>query len=238
MRPRALTTWTTAVLSALAMVLGTASSPAAAESSGYRYWSFWVQNDQGEWSYASQGPTLLRPADGKVVGFRFTLSASSEAPDSSDDGSQPRGATDFDDLCSDTARASDGKRVAVVIDPGTERDAPGGERPPKPKAICAQLPDDGSAADALAKDAPPLRYDSNGLLCAIAGYPGAGCGERTSGEGQGSSDDDGDDADGSDGDTAKGGDDSGTALPLVAGLGVVALLAAGAVWQARRRRDS
>ena len=241
---------TAAVLSALVVLLGTAVgpavSPAVADSSSYRYWSFWVGSDDGGWSYASQGPTMLRPADGKVVGFRFTRSDSAGAPDSD---SRPREAADFDAVCSDddadaaadTADASDGKRVAVVIDPGTGRDAPAGERPPKPMTVCAQLPDDGNAAEALAKDAPPLRYGSSGLLCAIAGYPSSGCGERTSGNAEDPDSSDAAESSGAADNAANGGatsDTSDTALPLVAGLGVVALLVAGTVWQTRRRRDS
>lgn len=226
--------WTAAVLSALVVALGTAPGPATAESSGYRYWSFWVGEDQGEWSYASQGPTGLRPADGEVVGFRFALSGSAGAPTSADSDARPREAADFDAVCPDRGDAEDEKRVALVIDPGTGRDAPAGERPPQPTTVCAQLPEDASAADALAQVAAPLRYNSSGLLCAINGYPSTGCGERTSGD-SGSSEATGDSEDSQ---TAQDGGSGGTALPLVAGLGVVALLVAGTVWQTRRRRDS
>ena len=233
MRARALATWATAVLSTLVVLLGTASAPAVAESSGYRYWSFWTQSDQDEWRYASQGPTALRPSDGKVVGFRFTVSESAQG---ASDGNKPRGQADFTKICSDTEPEPDRKRVAVVIDPGTENDAPADETPPRPKTVCAQLEKDGSAADALAQTAPPLRYDSSGLLCAIAGYPNSGCGERTSNDNGGPS---GEREQGGDADDTAGGDSDGSAtIPLVAGLTVVALLAAGAVWQTRRRRDS
>ena len=61
-------------------------------------------------------------------------------------------------------------------------------------------------------------------MCAISGYPAAGCGEQV----------------GSAGDRAPahaapaGG--SSPSVGLYAGLGVVAVLGAGAVWQLRRRR--
>lgn len=227
--------WSAVVLSALVVVLGTTTGSATADSSGYRYWSFWVGGEQGTWSYASQGPTGLRPADGKVVGFRFAHSGSAGAPTAADSDTQPREAADFNAICPAKGEAEDEKRVALVIDPGTGRDAPAGERPPQPSTICAQLPDDASAADALAQVAAPLRYNSSGLLCAISGYPSTGCGERTSGDSDSSEATD--DPDGSA--TAQEGDSGGTTLPLAAGLGVVALLGAGAVWQTmRRRRDS
>jgi hypothetical protein len=74
----------------------------------------------------------------------------------------------------------------------------------------------------LAAVAAPLRYDSGALLCAIAGYPHAGCGDQV--------------AAGSNSGAGKGGSDGGPSLGLLAGAGAVVLLGAGAVWQARRRR--
>ncbi|MFD7742538.1 GPS-CTERM domain-containing protein [Kitasatospora sp. NPDC059800] len=77
----------------------------------------------------------------------------------------------------------------------------------------------------LAAVAPPLRYDANGLLCAIAGFPKAGCADQL-------------------GSAAKpagpsgGGSDSGPDVGLIAGGALIAVLAGGAVWQARRRRTS
>ena len=80
-------------------------------------------------------------------------------------------------------------------------------------------------AEVLAAVAPPLRYDSNGLLCAIAGYPRAGCGDQVGAAGGA----------GSTGSAA--GHGSGPDLGLVAGGALVAVLAGGAVRQARRRHS-
>ena len=116
------------------------------------------------------------------------------------------------------------KRVAVLIDPGTAADAPGGAAPPGARTGCARVPADASSADALAAVAKPLRYDSAGILCAIAGYPAAGCGEQV--------------AAGSGGRSAGGagsGGSGGPSLGLYAGIGAVVLLGAAATWQARRR---
>ncbi|MFE3599794.1 SCO2322 family protein [Streptomyces sp. NPDC059142] len=231
-----------AAVVALGLVLGTGAG--GAQAAGYRYWSFW-QATGGSWAYATQGPAVLRPADGTVTGFRFAVSADSG------DAARPRTAPDFAAVCADTPARDGAKRIAVVVDSGTAADAPAGEEPPAPRARCARVGADATAADALAAVAKPLRYNSAALLCAISGYPGSGCGEqvpdgaaartpapdttpspedtpssratlgdgRTEATGPGTEDGDG-----------------GPSLGLFAGLAAVAVLAAAGVWQARRRR--
>ncbi|MFF7336709.1 SCO2322 family protein [Streptomyces sp. NPDC008163] len=207
----------------------------AAQAAGYRYWSFWEGSADG-WSYATQGPSLVRPEDGSVQGFRFSVSADSQ------DASKPRRAPDFEKVCADTPAKDGSKRVAVVIDPGTAADAPDGETPPPPRAACARVAKDASGAEALAAVAKPLRYDASAMLCAISGYPATGCGEQVSETG------------GTDGGAANGGTDGGSAAPTTAaptsahgddggpsagilvGIGAVLLLGIAAVAQARRRR--
>ncbi|WEV28103.1 SCO2322 family protein [Streptomyces sp. 71268] len=203
------------------------AAPAAAD--GYRYWSFW-ERDGGEWTYATQGPATARPGDGDTIGFRFAVSQNTR------DAARPRGAADFAAICAGTPDGG-GKRVAVVLDFGTARDAPGGDRPPRSRTACARVGDDGTAADALAQVAKPLRYDSTALLCAIAGYPRSGCGEQVGdsadspGTGETAREDTGRDA------TAKdGADDSGPSAGLIGGAVAIAALGAAALWQARRRR--
>ncbi|MEU2620906.1 SCO2322 family protein [Streptomyces sp. NPDC007157] len=191
-----------------ALTLLVAAAPA--EAAGYRYWSFW-ERDGSRWTYATQGPATARPDDGAVEGFRFAVS------EDSGDASQPRGTADFGTICADTAAVRGQKRVGLVIDFGTTADAPSARRPPARRTACAVVPDDATAADALAAVAKPLRYDTNALLCAIGGYPEKGCGEEIS---------------------AKGASDSGPSLGLLAGAGVVVVVAAGAFWQARRRKNA
>ncbi|MCG0069955.1 hypothetical protein L0F81_43080, partial [Streptomyces tricolor] len=41
---------------------------------GYRYWSFWERTG-GHWTDATLGPAAVRPDDGAVQGFRFSVSA-------------------------------------------------------------------------------------------------------------------------------------------------------------------
>ncbi|MFD5345976.1 SCO2322 family protein [Streptomyces anulatus] len=217
-----------ALVAASAVLLGAGS----AEAAGYRYWSFWDGNGKN-WEYATQGPSLLRPDDGAVQGFRFAVS------EDSGDAAQPRRAPDFGAICADTPAKDGQKRVALVIDPGTAADAPDGEKPPAPRTACAQVAPDASSAEALAAVAKPLRYDSSAMLCAISGYPKSGCGEQVSGE-DGSakptpsttaSDRTADEADDDSGDGG-----GGPSVGLLVGIGAVLLLGVAAVVQARRRR--
>ncbi|MFJ9658367.1 SCO2322 family protein [Streptomyces griseoflavus] len=201
----------------LAALLPLLAGAGQAQAAGYRYWSFWEQ-DGTAWTYATQGPSLVRPADGDVHGFRFSVS------EDSGDAAKPRGTADFDTICAGTPAKDGTKRVALVIDFGTPADAPSGDAPPAGRTACAQIAEDASTAEALAAVAKPLRYDSNALLCAISGYPQKGCGEQV--------------AAGKAAAPAKEPaepEDSGPSVGLVAGIAVVALLGAAAVWQVRRR---
>ncbi|MCZ0989489.1 GPS-CTERM domain-containing protein [Streptomyces diastatochromogenes] len=96
--------------------------------------------------------------------------------------------------------------------------------PPAGRTACARVSPDATTAEALAATAKPLRYDTNALLCAIAGYPRKGCGEQVSADGSAKQE--------------KKASDGGPSLGLPIGVGVVAILAGAAVWQARRRRNA
>jgi hypothetical protein len=209
------------VTALLLALLGLTAAPA--QAAGYRYWSFWERDGQA-WTYATTGPSQAKPDDGAVEGFRFAVSADSK------DATQPRGAADFATICAKTPEKDGTKRVALVIDFGTAADAPSGDTPPKPRTACAQVADDATSADALASVAKPLRYDSSALLCAIAGYPTAGCGEQVSGQKPD------DTASPTAASGAHGSSSSGPSVGVIAGVAVVAVLGVGAVWQARRRR--
>ncbi|MFG2529042.1 SCO2322 family protein [Streptomyces sp. NPDC048516] len=220
-------------------VTGLAAGPAQAQE--YRYWSFW-HGKGSSWAYATEGPATLRPADGSVEGFRFAVSADSAAA------GKPRAAAGFDAICHGTPAKDGRKRVGIVIDFGTARDAPGGERPPRPRTECAQVAEDASAGEALAAVARPLRYDSRALLCAIDGYPKAGCADQVEGAKEpassaapssgaaadGSGARSGGDANGAGDPSGEG--DGGPSAGLFGGVAAVVVLGAAAVWQARRRR--
>ncbi|MFE6840259.1 SCO2322 family protein [Streptomyces sp. NPDC057705] len=211
---------------ALVLALGialTAPAAAPAMAAGYRYWSFWDDSGGGQWSYAAQGPSMARPADGSVQGFRFSVSKDAAA-----EAARPRAAADFAAVCGATAPAEGRKRVALVIDFGVPADAPAGEAPPQdgPRTACAQVPPDATAAEALASVAKPLRYNSAALLCAISGYPEQGCGEPMA---------DTPAASASAAPAAPAPDDGGPSAGLLAGIAAVAALAAAGIWQSRRR---
>ncbi|MGW8889028.1 SCO2322 family protein [Streptomyces sp. NPDC055749] len=216
------------VVGGLLAVLGAGSAQAA----GYRYWSFW-ESDGKSWTYATQGPSLTRPDDGTVEGFRFSVSEDSQ------DSAQPRHAPDFEKICAGTAPKDGTKRIGVVIDPGTAADAPEGESPPALRAVCAQVAPDASAAEALASVATPLRYSSDALLCAISGYPESGCGDQIgddTSESTGPADSTPATNSPATGQANEGDDDGGPSAGVLVGLGAVLLLGIAAVLQARRRR--
>ncbi|WP_419994568.1 SCO2322 family protein [Streptomyces boninensis] len=193
------------------------ATPAGA-ASAYRYWSFW-ETEKDTWSYATKGPAIARPADGDVIGFRYAVSEDSGSA------AKPRTKPSFETACADTPAADGKKRVAVVIDFGTPKDAATKTTPPKPRTECATLPEDGTAADAIATTAKPLRTGSDGLICAIAGYPKSGCAETVD-TGAGKKKPAAQDEQ----------DDSGPSVGLFAGAAAVVALAAATVWQLRRRR--
>ncbi|WP_230210167.1 SCO2322 family protein [Streptomyces kaniharaensis] len=208
-----------ALLAALLGVMLVAASAVPAEAAGYRYWSFWKGDGSGGWAYQQQGPAVYVPADGGVEGWRFAVSS-----DGGRDAARPRAGGDFASVCAGTPPQEGRKRVAVVLDFGTAADAGSAEQPPEQRTACAAVPVSATSAEVLAAVAPPLRYDSNGLLCAITGYPKAGCADQLGAGAQPG------------GSASSGGpDSSGPDLGLIAGGVLVAALAAGAVRQARRR---
>ncbi|GAA4788702.1 SCO2322 family protein [Streptomyces ziwulingensis] len=215
-----------AALLALAALLSAVAGAGQAQAAGYRYWSFW-DHAGDRWTYATQGPSTARPADGDVQGFRFSVSEDSDAA-----AARPRGAAGFGDICAKTPARDGAKRVALVLDFGTAADAPSGETPPGLRTACARVSPDATTAEALASVAKPLRYGSDALLCAIAGYPATGCGEQVA-EGDGGGD--GEAEAQAKAEAKAQGDDGGPSVGLFAGVGVVAAVGAAAVWQARRR---
>ncbi|AWL38179.1 MULTISPECIES: SCO2322 family protein [Streptomyces] len=223
----------TAVLLLLVAAALTVLGAGNAQAAGYRYWSFWEGDTGTTWTYATQGPSLVRPDDGTVQGFRFAVSEDSQ------DAARPRRAPDFAAICAGTPAQDGRKRVALVIDAGTAADAPDGETPPAPRTACARVAPDASTAQALASVAKPLRYDSSAMLCAISGYPRSGCGEQVSGDsGAAESTAPAGSPDASPTAAAQGsGDDGGgPSAGVLAGGVAVLVLGAAAVLRARRRR--
>lgn len=152
------------VLAATTAALGWVVAPADATS--YRFWSYW--SGGSDWTFASQGASR-RPTDGAVEGWRFAIS---EASSSS---TPPRHSPGFAQLCGDTDPVDGNKRVGLVIDAGTDADAPDGESPPALVATCVVVPTDANGYDVLAAAGMQLRTDG-GLICGINGYPATECG--------------------------------------------------------------
>ncbi|MEU5592446.1 SCO2322 family protein [Streptomyces sp. NPDC020298] len=207
------------LLAALLAALLCVVSAGQAQATGYRYWSFWERTG-GHWTYATQGPSTARPADGDVQGFRFAVSEDSASA------TRPRGTADFDAICAKVPAREGRKRIALVLDFGTAADAPSGETPPGRRTACAAVSGDGTTADALAAVAGPLRYDTNALLCAIDGYPRKGCGEQVAA---------GKPAEERAGSKPSHSTSDGPSVGLPVGVGAVVLLGAAAIWRARRR---
>jgi hypothetical protein len=204
----------------------------AAAGTEYRYWSYWQAGagSGGDWTYAPVGPGGARPPDGAVEGWRFLVSADGE-------GAPPRGTSDFATLCRDTPEREGRKRVGVVLDYGTAADAPDGARPPQPRESCASVPEDASGSEVLAAAAEP-RFDRDGFVCALDGYPDAGCGDpvRAASSDDGDVGAAGDAASGDGGPAGTSGEDGGPPVGLLVGVGLVALLGGGALWRARGAR--
>ncbi|WP_051943385.1 SCO2322 family protein [Streptacidiphilus rugosus] len=187
-----------------------------ASATAYRYWSFWSWAGNG-WSYQQQGPNTAVPADGSVDGWRFGVSVDSAHA------VQPRSAAtpSFAELCARTPAVSGKKRVAVVLDYGTDSGAPA------ERTGCAVLSTEASSAQLLAQLVPPLRYDSNGILCAISGYPAQGCGEAVADNGSAPP-------------AAAAPKSGGSSAPVVgwaAGAALVVALGGAAWWRNRRRAN-
>jgi MYXO-CTERM domain-containing protein len=216
-----------ALLLSLLTGLLLATAPPA-HATGFRYWSFWDRTGT-TWTYATQGPSTAVPSDGDVQGFRFAVSEDSA------DADKPRGTATFTAICADTPARDGRKRVALVIDFGTASDAPSGERPPASRTECAVVPRDATTAEALATVAKPLRYDTNALLCAIAGYPETGCGEQIAGNGSGQQ---AGEETGKETGKKSAPSDGGPSVGLFAGLAAIVVLGAAAVWRTRRRGNA
>ncbi|KAA6215175.1 hypothetical protein CP973_23215 [Streptomyces albofaciens JCM 4342] len=200
------------------------ASAAPAHADDYRYWSL-RHGEKGTWRTTAEGPGTYRPADGAVEGLRFAVFHADTK-----ESVVPRAPADFEAICASTPAEAGTKRVALVLDFGTARDAPSGEKPPAVRSHCVQLPPEATTAEALAKAAPPLRYAPSGLLCAIAGYPRHGCGEAVTDSSERAS------GTGSPRSGSGSGSGGGPSAGLLLGGGIVVALAGAAVWQARRRR--
>lgn len=167
MTPRAAVSGSLAAIVA-ACALGIAAVPAGAESA-YRYWAYWTASSvEGDatWQYATEGSGTRVPRDGDVEGWRFGLGGESEPL-------APSVEPDFDAICASTPQPADGKRVAVVIDPGLPEHAPPGETP-GPLATECVAAESGATGFQVLAELTTIRTDA-GFVCGLGGYPKAEC---------------------------------------------------------------
>jgi len=142
---------------------------------GFTYWGYYTWDTKtSSWPYSEVGandPKSL-PKDGDVYGFRWALVVGT-------DSRPPRADGDFDAICG-SEQARDGeKRIAFVLDYGTQTDAPDGDNAPAPRGVCATAQEDFTVQQAL-QTVAPVRTDDSGLICGINEYPSSGCGEQLS----------------------------------------------------------
>ncbi len=156
-----------AVLASVFLVAGTAGSASAED--GYRYWNY-SHLDGDTFAFADTGPGDATPKDGATEGWRYGTSTVSQ-------GVFPRAdltEVSFDAVCGDAKATDAEKRVAVLVDYGTEADADGAQVP-DPRAECAVVPADATGQQVLAS-VVDIRSEKN-MICALDGYPAKGCGE-------------------------------------------------------------
>lgn len=223
-----------AVCSLLVALIATVglSAPAHAEG-GYRYWNYFHLED-GAWAFSQVGPAEYQPEDGAVEGFRFGTSTMSQ-------GIEPRADLDevnFDTVCSGVEAAAGEKRVAVLLDYGTDE---GVGTPPEPRAECAVVAADATTQDVLGEIAD-LRLEK-GMVCGIDGHPATGCGDPVKNAEVPTDEEpvafalpDAGSAEESAAD--QGEDEGGLPLPLVAVAALVVLLAAGGYLVSRRSKSA
>jgi hypothetical protein len=215
------------LLAPLAAALALVGLAAPAQAQSFRYWGYYTADGSGgDWGFAQVGPAEAVPADGAVEGWRYAVTGEASSR-------FPRAEADFALLCAGVEAEEGSKRVGVVIDYGTDEDAPEGEDVPAARGDCALLPLDATGSDVLAAVAE-LRVEDGGFICGIDGYPSSGCGDEVAGEAP--SDDEAAVTlalpDDSDTGTTTGG---GLSTSLLIGLAAAAALLAAAVLLLRRR---
>jgi hypothetical protein len=156
-----------ALVASLLLVTGTAGSASAED--GYRYRNY-SHLTAGDWEFAQTGPGDYTPKDGDVEGWRYGTSTVSQ-------GIAPRADLDkvtFDAVCEGTKASAGEKRVAVLVDFGTEADAQGAEVPAA-RGECAVVPEKATGQQVL-ESVVDVR-SQQGMICALDGYPAKGCGD-------------------------------------------------------------
>jgi hypothetical protein len=211
-----------AVIALPALLFG--ASPAHADM--YSYWSLWTAQD-GKWAFSETGAGDVVPANGDTNGWRWGVGGVDASSVRA-----PRELPPFADVCGTDPAPAGQKKVAEVIDTGTVEDAPNGSTPPAPRLVCATVPENATALQAL-QSVGQTRVEG-GIVCAIDGFPATGCGEVIAGATAMPSDTPTTFATAA----AEGSDSSGPNVPtiLIGITGIAAVIAVVAVLVAKQRR--
>ncbi|MGI8994576.1 MAG: SCO2322 family protein [Nocardioidaceae bacterium] len=143
----------------------------ASLAKGYTYWGYYTWNEKSSaWDYMQVGAndTKQLPADGDVYGFRWALVVK--------DPRLPRADGDFDAICGSNKAGDGEKRIAFVLDYGSEADAEEGDQAPAPRGVCA-VADEGFTAQQALQTVAAVRTGNGGLTYGIDDYPSKGCGD-------------------------------------------------------------
>ncbi len=144
-------------------------SSAVATDTGWRYWGYFqAAPSKTTWTAAMTGPTV-DIADGSVEGWSFVFS-SNDIPSLA-----PRVKPSFKSICSATKSDADTKRIAVVIDFGSQAWAPKGEKIPKTIVRCVRTAKSSQGIDVLGQIIK-VRANASGLICGLNGFPSKECG--------------------------------------------------------------
>ncbi|NLT31029.1 MAG: hypothetical protein GXX86_11355 [Propionibacterium sp.] len=152
-----------AVLAAVAVLFGSVTTAAAED--GYRFWGYYTWTGQ-EWTFATVGAHEAVPEDGAVEGWRFAVSGNTPR--------MPRTDTDFDTICAGVPAEDGKKRVAVVIDYGTDEDSPTGTAP-EATGTCVVADSNVTGLDLL-RAVTDVRDEAN-MVCGVSNHPETGCGD-------------------------------------------------------------
>jgi hypothetical protein len=153
------------LLTGLFAALGTGEAHAA---TGYKYWNYFhVEN--GKYVFAKTGPSGFKPANGSVEAYRYGVSSTANGITPRTDAST----YSIDDICAGSKASTGQKRVGVLLDYGTAKDAASGETPPKPQGKCAVVPSNANGQQVL--DAVADVRTEKTLICGIDGYPVKSC---------------------------------------------------------------
>jgi hypothetical protein len=160
---------------AAATVVGIAAAPSA-DATTYRYWTYWSGERPGAasaWTFSSRGPATDVVKDGTVIGWRFAVTSQAGT-------TKPRQSPALATTCPDLADPITGRtRVALVVDYGTESDAPPGQTPPLSGSVrveCLTFPSTARVTGVTVLDEAGIAVRTeNGLLCALDSYPRGEC---------------------------------------------------------------